>query len=248
MQLFSRTWFGLWLVIILALSGCAAAPAPALPTPTTTPREAVIALPALLAEPQRWSGQSLILVTPVRAGEAGRVLTTRPPADPTAPPTAGSAIWLAQPLPEAITSQLPAGGVARLRGILSPPGAYGPDQRFTYQFSAERAELLTPERTTLVNLAQNPDALDRILLQLEGTLLLEQDSALLVEQVSAGGVPTGSGREIKLPRAAIDEQVIGRLNQSGDVRWGAVQMIGWWQDGSFVPLSVVTPDSATPSP
>lgn len=248
MQLFSRSRLGLYILVIFVLSGCGATPAPTLPTPTIVPREAVVALPELLAEPQRWSGQSLVLIAPVSAGKTERVLTTQPTRDPAAQPAPGTALWLAQPLPETISSQLGTGGVARLRGTLSPPGAYGPDQQFTYQFSAERADLLQPERTTLVNLADNPGALDRILLRLEGTLLVEQESALLVDQVSLGGVPTANGRQIKLPRAAIDVQVISRLNQSGDVHWGAVQMIGWWQDGMFMPFSITTTDKASPSP
>lgn len=248
MQLFSRSWFGLWIVAILLLSGCASASVPAISTPTVVPREAVVVLPELLAEPQRWSGQLLVLIAPVWPGETERMLAAQRTSDPTAPPASSGAFWLAQPLPETVTRQLGAGGVVRLRGRLSPPGAYGPDQQFTYQFSAERAELLQPERTTLANLAANPGALDRILLRLEGTLLLEQESALLVEEVSAGGVPTASGREIKVPRDAVDAQVIGQLNQSGQVRWGAVQMIGWWQDGAFVPFSIVPAERASPSP
>lgn len=243
---FVPSWPLLAALLLIVLSGCASAPRPSIPTPTQPPRESVVALPTVLAEPQRWSGQSLVLVAPVQPGEERRVLTLDR-AD-TSGSQSQSAIWLAQPLPDPILSQLGLdGGVVRLRGTLSPPGAYGRDQQFTYQFSVEQADLLQPERTTLANLAENPRALDRVLLRLEGTLLVQREAALLVDRVSAGGVPLASGRQIKLPRAALDDQTVAALNRSGEVRWGAVEVIGWWQDGALTPFVIHAGSAASPA-
>lgn len=244
-----RSWAFVLALLLIGLTACASQPVPALPTPTVPLRDAVVALPTLLADPQRWSGQPLILIAPVQAGEQtlSAQIVSAPGATPAAAPDA-TAIWLAQPLPDSITQQFEDGfGVVRLRGRLSPPGAYGRDQRFSYQFSAERADLLQPERTTLVNLTTNPGALNGVLLRLEGTLLVQRDAALLADHVSAGGVPTASGRQIKLPRNAIDEQIVAQLSRSGEVRWGAVQVIGWWQDGALMPFAITTADSPSPS-
>lgn len=250
MQLVRRSWAMWGVVLVFVLSGCVSGPTPALPTPTMPPREAIVTLSAMLAEPQRWSGQRLVLVSPIERGEAARVLRMYSPtvsATPSASAQPSSAIWLSETLPATITSQLTdEANVVRLRGTLSPPGAYGRDQQFTYQFTAQDVELIQPERTTLANLAENPGALDHILLRLQGTLLVERDSALLVDQVSAGGVPTANGRQLKLTRAAIDEQTIGLLNRSGEVSWGSVEVIGWWQDGALTIFSISPNSSASP--
>ncbi len=227
------------------LAACASEPPPALPTPTVPPRMVLMPVGAVLAEPQRWSGQRITVVSPVLLTGDDRVLTsmlldtTRSTAGQT-----GQAIWLEQPVDDTIRSRLSDGaGVLKIRGKLSPPGAYGRDQRFAYQITAEEIDVLQPERTTLINLTQNPHTLDRILLRVQGILLSQQDSALLVDQVSEGGVPTGA-HQIKLPSAAFDQSLLNQLNSSGSVRWGAVEVLGWWQDGTLTPFKITPAEEA----
>ncbi|MBV9788654.1 MAG: hypothetical protein JOZ51_10800 [Chloroflexi bacterium] len=225
-------------VLAVMFAGCASGPPPALPTPTALPPTPVLSISDVLAEPQRWSGQEIIVVALVGGQGADQVLTAGlGNSDPSAV-SPEQAIWLAESLPAELQSQAQAGNnIVRVRGRLSPPGAYGRDQQFPYQLSAAQIEVLMPERTTLANLAQNPQALDKVLLTVEGTLLTQQNSALLTDQVSEGGVPTGQN-QIKLSRTTIDRALFDKLNSSGEVRWGAVQVVGWWQNATLTPFKI----------
>jgi hypothetical protein len=148
-------------------------------------------------------------------------------------------IWLADAPPADLVNELGDSALARLTGRLSPPGAYGVEQRSPYQFSAASIEALNPERTTIANLALNPGALDGMALRLDGTLLAQPGGALLVDEVSESGVPTSGAHQIKLDPATLDEAVLAELQQSGDVRWGPVEVVGWWQDRTLTPFSIV---------
>lgn len=220
-------------------------PAP-LPQVPTQAANVVLLLPDLLEAPQQWSGRTITLIAPAQPG-GDRVLAS-------AAPSAGKVepgIWLAQPLPEDVRRDLRQGtGLLKLHGVLSPPGAYGTEERFPYQFTADRTAVLVPERTTIANLALNPAALDQLLLRLTGTLLVRPDAALLVDEVSEGGVPTASAKQLKVPRSAIDPTLLQAFKSAGDVRWGTVEIVGWWQKGALTPLMIASsnPSSATGAP
>ncbi len=232
-------WRITFFAAMLCLLGACAPNQPA-PLPAASPPAAnvVVALPAVLAEPQRWSGQELTLITPVYDDGENRLLTVPLPANATNVDET-KAFWLAQPLPNEVRQRLTVGNsIVKLRGVLSPPGAYGQEQRFAYQFVADQATGIAPERTTIANLALNPRALDQILLRLEGTLLAGPDAALLVDEVGAGGVPKASGHQIKLARDALNPALLQSLSEAGNVRWGKVEAIGWWQNGTLTPLVI----------
>lgn len=223
-------------ILLLLLAACSStAPAPPAQAVTQT-APAVLALPALLAAPQQWSGQPVTLIAPLPAGADHRVLALP------ASSGSGQGLWLAQPLPGDVLAALT--GETRflkLQGTLSPPGAYGSQQQYVYQFTAERAAALKPEPTRIDNLALNPGALDNVLLRLQGTLLKRTDGALLVDRVSEGGVPEASGQQLKLAAGAVDQALAAELKTAGDVRWGAVEVIGWWQGGRLTPLTIMAP-------
>lgn len=223
-------------VVLIAgmLVGCASNPPTPLPPPTNQPKETLLTLPALLSEPQRWSGQRITLIAPIKIDDQSRVLLP----NLSAAPTMAQGIWLAEPLSPGVQEKLKnRAGILKMRGVLSPPGAYGQEQQYTYQFSPEQIDAITPERTTVVNLADNPRALDGILLQVEGILLLQRDAALLADRVSEGGVPTANARLVKLPTPPADAPWLAELTQSGDVRWGKVRITGWWQAATMTPFS-----------
>jgi hypothetical protein len=207
--------------------------------PTTAP-PVLLTVEQLTRQPEQWVGQDITLVAPV-AGNDRRVLSSylivstegvQPPTD------ADLTIWLAEPLPITVTRDMDeAGSVLRLRGRLSPPGAYGPDGSLPYQFSAEQAMVTQPETSTVAAVAANPHALDRVLLQIEGILLTTSDGALLTDQITEGGVPTADAQQIKLPDLPA-AQIPASLRQSGAVRYGHVEVVGWWQDRTLTPFII----------
>ncbi len=228
--------------LLLALGTACAQNRPApLPQVATQEANVVVPLPAVLDAPQQWSGRTITLIAAVEPETGDRVLTRSSPSE--GAPEAG--IWLAQPLPEDVRRDLQQGpGLLKLHGVLSPPGAYGTEQRFPYQFTADSATALTPERSTIANLALNPHALDQIVLRLSGTLLVRPDAALLVDEVSEGGVPASGASQIKVPRSALDQRLLEGFKSAGDVRWGAVEIVGWWQNGALTPLLITSSDGA----
>lgn len=238
--------FLLSFVVMLALSACGQRTIPELPLPSAVEPSGPVTLQTVLTAPNTWSGRSFTLISPVLADAATQLLVRRAGSDQ-APADGTDALWLAEPLPEDIRAALPEGsGILELQGRLSPPGAYGPEQRFPYQFNAERVALLKPERSTIANLALNPGALDKILLELDGVLLARPDEALLVDEASAGGVPSADASRLKLDPGDIDESVVAALAQSGDVRWGRVSVVGWWQNGALQPLMIEPVESGNP--
>jgi hypothetical protein len=223
--------------IILTLCACGASPAP--PTPVAVRQGAILPLPALMQAPERWSGRQMILIAPLTGGPTGRVLGAEAiGASGTATGDTTGAIWLADPLPGTIAAKIAPGTVyLKLRGRLSPPGAYGMDARFAYQFSAETVAVLKPERTTLANLADHPRAIDGALLEVSGTLLARTNDALLADKVTQRGLPEANARQIKL-REPLRAATLAGLQRSGEVSYGPVTVVGWWQDGVLAPFSL----------
>jgi hypothetical protein len=158
----------------------------------------------------------------------GRVIADEP----------AGALWLAEPLP-ARTSDLLQDGMnyLKLRGRVSPPGGYGTDGRYLYQFSAETASIIVPEVTTLPIVADNLRSLEGALLRITGILLIGEGGTLMVERVTSGGVPPANARQVKI-RDLATAQVPSHLEQRGNVRFGEVTTTGWLQDGVLTPFEV----------
>ena len=202
--------------------------------------------------PERWSGRPITLIAPLPGGAASQILAPGlasdedAAAEPLDDPS--QSLWLAEPLPISVTTSAADGPIyLKLRGQLSPPGAYGAGARFPYQFSTDSAARLEAERTTLANLAENPNALDGALLEVSGTLLVNAQGALMTEEVSGGGVPVAGARQIKL-RGTPPEAALAGLQQRGEVRYGPVTIVGWWQDGALAPFLTGPPTTPTVGP
>ena len=229
------------IAIVFALVGCRSEVQP-LAIQTVEQEGETLSLPALLADPAHWSGRRITLIAPLPTGSDGRVLvpflTELELEASNATPGAQSGLWLAEPLPTTVAGKVDEGpNVLKLRGRLSPPGAYGTGGSFAYQFSAQSVSLLAPERTTLRALAENPRSLDGLVLEVEGSLLAEAEGAILAEEAAAGGVPSTAARQIKL-RPTWDEAALEGLQQRGGVRYGRVVVLGWWQAGVLTPFSI----------
>ena len=242
-----------WLLGLL-LAGCGA-PGPAPTPPPAVELPAILALPLLMETPQQWSGRELTLIAPLPEGKQGRVLA---PAmlspdgrSVTLLDDPRKALWLAAPLPANITAKAGEGPTfLKLRGRLSPPGGYGTDARYVYQFSADTITLLEAEDVTLPNLADNQRAFDGSLLRIQGILLAGTQSAVLATQTGAGGIPPANARQIKL-RGPLEPRFLEGLQQSGEVRYGPATIVGWWQSNALTPFLVGQPAPAQavlPSP
>ena len=224
-------------LVFLLLPACG--DSPPVPVVQTTPeRPALLPIQGLLQDTAGWSGQQVTIVVALEH-RASRVLV--PGFDPTGKAIdddPASALWLAEPLP-AHTTALFGNGInyAKLRGRLSPPGAYGTDGRYPYQFVAETASVITPEQTTLANVADNLRSMDGVLLEFTGFLLIGGEGTLMVETVSSGGVPPSNARQVKI-RGLAPAQIPASLEQSGAVRFGRVTATGWMQDGVLTPFWV----------
>jgi hypothetical protein len=81
---------------------------------------------------------------------------------------------------------------------------------------------------------------DGQLVRISGALLVGQSDALLVEQLSAGGVPPPGARQVKLLLPFHDDALRQQLpGSSGMVRYGPVDVEGFWRGGALLPLSIV---------
>lgn len=184
----------------------------------------------LMSAPEQWVGRQVTLIALITGDRDPRILGTAAGGD-------NQQLWLAEPLPQATTAKLSKDtAVLKLRGKLSPPGGYGPDAKFPYQFAAESAVVVEVGRPSLQALAANPRAFDRTALALDGTLIATGGSAILADDVSPGGVPAANAHQIKLRQ--VDSAALTGLRRQGEVRFGAVSILGWWQDGTLDPFSI----------
>jgi len=199
-----------------------------------------------MQRPEQLSGRELRLIAVVHKADP-HVLSPYligAGEDSTVPDDPRLTLWLAEALPVTVASGLSDDAtVLRLRGRLSPPGAYGANAKYTYQFSADDAAVLRPEQTTIASVAANPHALDAVLVTLNGVLLTAPEGALLLDAVGDGGVPAADARQIKLRDLAPD-QIPDSLRQSGDARYGPVEVVGWWRDQVLTPLIIRQPESS----
>ncbi|HZG67063.1 MAG TPA: hypothetical protein VEZ12_09990 [Herpetosiphonaceae bacterium] len=224
-------------LIFLLLTACGGLPS--IPQVQSTPEApALLPIQTLLQDSAGWSGQMVTLVAAL-ANTHPRVLVSGfdQAGEPIDDKPTG-ALWLAEPLPAKTAALLREGiNYAKLRGRLSPPGAYGTDGRYPYQFVAETASVIVPEQTTLANVADNSRSMDGALIEFSGILLIGGDGTLMVDTLSSGGVPPSNARQVKIRGLALAHIPVN-LEQSGAVRFGQVTATGWMQEGVLVPFWV----------
>jgi hypothetical protein len=131
--------------------------------------------------------------------------------------------------------------VVLARGRLEGPGVYGPDGSFRYQLNDPSLRTLTHEETSITALLDNAAAYEGRLVRVAGGLLARKESALLVEQLGAGGLPAPGTRQIKLRGPLHDNALLGRLKSTsnGAIHFGQVQVEGFWRDGQLAPLAIL---------
>jgi hypothetical protein len=126
------------------------------------------------------------------------------------------------------------------RGRWEGPGAYGAAGKYRYQLVSARLERLSVQDATVGELIDRPTSYDGRLIRVAGGLLVHEQSALLVDRLGPGGVPAPDARQVKLRAPLADRALLDRLKgpAGGAVRYGQVQIEGFWRAGALVPLSI----------
>jgi hypothetical protein len=126
------------------------------------------------------------------------------------------------------------------RGRLAGPGGYGPNKQYHYQLTNPVFEPLVAQETTIADMLDHSATYDRRLVRVVGGLLVRENAALLVDQLSSGGIPAPKARQIKLRGSIRDQTLLARLHgpANGLVHFGQVQIEGLWRDGILTPLAI----------
>jgi hypothetical protein len=154
-------------------------------------------------------------------------------------------IWLAIDAESTLKSALHTAGRVKYalvvaRGHLQGPGAYGPNGRYGYQIADPRVQPALLHETTVAALLDSPTAHEGRMIRVVGALLARAESAVLVDRLGDGGLPEPGSRQVKLRTPIRDSALLDRLKgNSGAVRFGQVQVEGFWRGGVLVPLAIL---------
>lgn len=235
-----------FLLVIFLLAACSEVSAPVQLPPTPTPL-AFMSIGDALAHA---SGAEVTTVGYAVVDDTGvRLLdglsfsagvTPQPLSDVT------GQIWLGSETAGALADMMRSAGAIRYavvaaRGRLEGPGSYGPGGAYRYRMSDPQLQPIAPEETTVVALLDNSAAYEGRLVRIAGALLTRPDSALLVDRLGAGGLPEPKARQVKLRAPLRDKALLDRLQGApgGAVRFGRVQVEGFWRAGVLTPLSLL---------
>ncbi len=235
-------------LLLLLLAGCSEINLPAQIPPTPTPL-VFTPLDDAVANGLPTSGAQVTTVGYVIVDAQGTRLVDGLSfsADQTPRPLSGSdeQIWLSIDGERALRTSLRAAGQVKyalvvVRGRLEGPGAYGPNGRYGYQIGDPRLQPAALQETTVAALLDKPAAHEGRILRVVGVLLAHAELALLVDHISVGGLPEPGARQVKLRTPLRDAALLERLKRAaGAVRFGQVQVEGFWRGGVLVPLAIL---------
>lgn len=239
-------WPMMLLVFVLVGCGDIVAP-PALP-PTPTPLT-FTPLGELLGRKMPVAGAEITTIGYVVVGDDGARLLdgmSFSAGDTPQPLVGAGQVWLGADAVRSLEGLLQRAGDVRYavvvaRGRLEGPGTYGPGGSYHYQLSSPRLQTLTHEETSIAALLENAAAYEGRLVRVAGGLLARKDSALLVEQLGAGGLPAPGTRQIKVRGPLHDTALLERLKHTpnGAIHFGQVQVEGLWRGGQLTPLAIL---------
>jgi hypothetical protein len=166
--------------------------------------------------------------------------TPRPLAEP------AEQLWIDGDLSPRIQQALRPSGPVRLAvvaaaGQLDGPGGFGPAGRYRYRLRDAQIQPLVPIETSVAALLDDRAVAEAGLVRINGFLLANDVSEVLIDRAGAGGIPERGARQIKLRVAHPDRALLAKLRQapSGTLRYGQVQVEGIWRDRVLLPLSIV---------
>jgi hypothetical protein len=125
-------------------------------------------------------------------------------------------------------------------GELQGPGRYGPEGRFAWQIASPQVRVVAPQETSIAMLLAAGSNSARRVVRLNGHVLLNESSALLIDKLGAGGIPEPGAQQLKLRRTARDAQLEQQLQSigAGAFRTGQVQVEGYLDNGALTVLSM----------
>ncbi|GAA5530370.1 hypothetical protein [Herpetosiphon gulosus] len=108
-------------------------------------------------------------------------------------------------------------GVLRVNGVL----------KSSTEFEPITVKVVEPTSINLGELNQNLSVYNNQVLRLNGTLLLKDQAALLVEEVGSGGVPTANAAQITVEQIPSQSPLVQQLpNEQGNIRYGQITLVG----------------------
>lgn len=225
----------IWLLALLLLS-CSSSPIVSTPAPLPT---VLSFIPLTDLHPQAERRIStLVYLLPEGQGASLHDALSFEQTSPASLTPADLRIWC----DPGCAGQLAAGGVLTVvaQGVLDGPGAFGPQGAYRWQLKDARLLPQVAEETSIANLLQRISYYNKRLLRVQGIVLLSKDSALLLDQIGPGGMPTATTQQLKLRWLHPDQQLIQRLKllPGTDIRSGSVQIEGYMSNAALVPLSV----------
>jgi hypothetical protein len=229
---------------MLALVGCSSAQdTPVVPAPPQPTIPAVAEELSGLAE-GRFEAIGYLYRTPQGAALVGGLSFSQ--GEPPTPLAAAEAIWL--PDPPALPADIAiasAGEISYLivhaRGQLSPKGSYGPGGGYARQLTEVALEPLSVRDLHIKLLLENAGIYDNQPIRLSGQILLGASTALLVDQLGSGGVPSSNAQQIKLvgPIEGAPLRTHLTATSGGAAHFGPVQIIGIWRRSVLYPLAII---------
>lgn len=199
----------LWLMLLtLVLSSCGAS-APPLPPVATNQANQIL----LLNELDGIGANSTItILAPALISQSNTILAGS--LELGAEPIAYQPVLAIPAQTLAITSNI---AVLRINGVLKSPT----------EFEPITVKPIEPTNISLGELNQNLAVYNNQVLRLNGTLLLKDQAALLVEEVGSGGVPTANAAQITVEQIPNQSPLIQQLpNQQGNIRYGQLSLVG----------------------
>lgn len=231
------------IILLLALSGCAAAQSGVAATPPPQPTVPGVAEALSESPAGHFVAIGYLYMTGQGASLVNRLSFSQGEAP--VPLDQPGAIWLPDPPPIPADTAIESRGdvrylIVRAQGRISAVGSYGPDGSYPYQLSEVLLEPLSVRAISIPLLLANSGIYDNQPVRMEGQILLSGSTALLVESLGSGGVPLADATQIKLLGPIDDDaRLHAQLSAGGAARYGPVTIIGIWRRSGLYPLAII---------
>ena len=128
-------------------------------------------------------------------------------------------------------------GLVIAQGIWQSAGNYGPGGAWLYTIETPSLQPFNLVEVELKQLLAD-NRYEGQVVTTRAALLVSSSTSLLVDLIGPGGVPAANAYQIKLRNGDRDQAALARLQVSGAVRYGYVEVIGLWKRGQLEPLLI----------